>query len=333
MSAHERARLQFCRLAVGVVFVCGGVASVQAQQQDGEPSENASPLGTEANGSSADSAVISHAPDTNTTRDGATQPGAPTDEDRAHRDEHNASGSRSSGHIAPPPPREPMEPMDAHEMTRVMEMDDSAPFAMLKLDRFERDEGDNSAATAWKLAAWIGGDFDKVLLRSEGEHTRGEIDHADAEVLWDHAVASFWDTQVGVRHDFGVAPDRNWAAFGVQGLAPYWFDIEATAYAGDAGRTALRIEVDYDVSLTQRLILQPRVELNAYGKTDPAARIGSGLSDVEVGLRLRYEIRREIAPYIGIERVRRFGATASFVESDGMDAGDTRWVVGVRVWY
>jgi len=243
------------------------------------------------------------------------------------------SASQQTDHVAPPPPNQAMGPMDAQEMTRVMEMDDAAPLAMLKLDRLEYGDGEGDAATSWKLTAWAGGDFDKVLLRSEGEHSRGTFDHADAEVLWDHAIASFWDTQLGVRHDFGVGPDRNWAAFGVQGLAPYWFNVEATAYIGDAGRTALRLEVDYDLSLTQRLILQPRLELNAYGKADPEAHIGAGLSDAEIGLRLRYEIRREIAPYVGIEHVRRYGATASLVENDGMDAGETRWVAGIRIWY
>jgi copper resistance protein B len=136
-----------------------------------------------------------------------------------------------------------------------------------------------------------------------------------------------------VRQDFGQGPHRTWAAFGVQGLAPYWFDVDATAYVGDAGRTALRIEADYDLSLTQRLILQPRFELNAYGKDDPAANIGSGISDAEFGVRLRYEIRREFAPYIGVERVQRFGRTEDFVRDDGKSAGDTQWVVGLRIWY
>ena len=157
-----------------------------------------------------------------------------------------------------------------------MEMDDAAPLAMLKLDRLERDDRRRRRCDRLETVRMGRRRFRQDPLRSEGEHARGEFDHADAEMLWDHAVASFWDTQLGVRHDFGVGPDRNWAAFGVQGLAPYWFGIEATAYVGDAGRTALRLEIDYDLSLTQRLILQPRLELNAYGKADPAAHIGCG---------------------------------------------------------
>lgn len=239
----------------------------------------------------------------------------------------------ANDHVPPPPPEHPLQAMSDAEMTDAMEMNDDAMFAMLKLDRFEHADTDQGAATAWKLSAWAGGDIDKVLLRSEGEHVDGDFEHADAEFLWDHAVAAYWDTRLGVRQDFGRGPDRTWAAFGVQGIAPYGFGIEATAYVGDAGRTALRFEVDYDLLLAQRLILQPRVELNAYGKDDPGARIGPGLSDAAVGLRLRYEVRREFAPYVGVEWSRRFGQTADFARNDGIDAGDTRFVVGLRLWY
>ena len=170
-------------------------------------------------------------------------------------------------------------------------------------------------------------------LRSEGEAAHGAFQNADAEFLWDHAAAAFWDTTLGMRQDFGQGAHRTWAAFGVKGLAPYWFEVAATAYAGNAGRTALRIEADYELSLTQRLILQPRFELNAYGKDDPAARIGSGISDAELGLRLRYEIRRELAPYVGVERVQRLGRAADFANAEGIPDGETRWVVGLRFWY
>lgn len=241
--------------------------------------------------------------------------------------------SPSADHVAPPPPQHPMEPMSGGEMIDAMEMDDAASIATLRFDRLERVDGDDGTAGAWKFAASVGGDFDKLLVRSEGEHSHGEFERADAEALWSHAVASYWDTQVGVRRDFGRGADRSWAAFGVQGLAPYWFEVGATAYVGDAGRTALRLEVDYDLSLTQRLILQPRLEVNAYGEADRAARVGAGASDAEVGLRLRYEVRRELAPYVGVERSWLFGGTADFAQSDGRDAADTKWVVGLRVWY
>jgi copper resistance protein B len=250
---------------------------------------------------------------------------------RAHA--QDVSPDTTTGHVPPQPPQNPMHDMNAREMIDVMGMDDNATFAMVKMDRLEYFDSDSSSGASWNGSAWVGGDFDKLLMRSEGETTHGELDNADVEILWDHAVAAFWNTELGVRQDFGRGPNRTWAAFGVQGLAPYWFEIGATAYVGNAGRAALRIEADYELSLTQRLILQPRFELNAYGKADPAANIGSGISDAAFGLRLRYEIRREFAPYFGIERVRWFGRTADFARADGVAAGETQWVVGLRVWY
>ncbi len=333
MSARKGLVSRVLRLAIGIGFAGSVAAPVRAQPLDEPSSEKPSPSVRGEDRSAADSSATPAGSNAGAKRAERAPSEASLHDDPAHPEDPRTQASEQNQHVAPPRPSHLMGPMPAQEMTRVMEMDDAAPLAMLKFDRLEYRDGDGAAAGSWKFLAWAGGDLDKVQLRSEGEHARGRFDHADAEILWDHAAASFWDTQLGVRHDFGVGPDRNWAAFGVQGLAPYWLGIEATAYVGDAGRTALRVEVDYELSLTQRLILQPRFEFNAYAKADPAARIGAGVSDAEVGLRLRYEIRREIAPYMGIEHVRRFGATASLVERDGMDAGETRWVAGVRIWY
>lgn len=248
----------------------------------------------------------------------------------AHADRSSEAERPPPDHVAPPPPQHVMGDMSAAEMVEVMGMDDRATVALFALDRLEAAK---AGAQTWSAQVRIGGDFDKLHLRSEGERRDGRLEHADAELLWSHAIAPFWDTQLGVRRDFGQGPDRTWAAFGVQGLAPYWFELSATAYVGEQGRTALRLEADYDVLLTQRLVLQPRVELNAYGKDDLAAHLGSGLSDASAGLRLRYEIRREFAPYVGVEWTRRFGTTADFARAHGEDVNDVQWVVGVRAWF
>jgi copper resistance protein B len=244
---------------------------------------------------------------------------------------HAEAESSPAGHVPPAPPEHTMPPMSAEEMLATMAMNDDATYGKVKLDRFEHALG-GDAALAWSLDAWIGRDFDKLRIRSEGEKTDVRTS-ADVEALWSHAASAFWDTELGLRQDGGQRAGRTWAALGIQGLAPYWFELAATAYAGDAGRTAVRIEANYDLSLTQQLILQPRIELNAYGKGDPAGRIGSGLSDGEIGIRLRYEIKREIAPYIGVERTALFGGTADFARALGEDAYDTRWLAGLRVWY
>jgi copper resistance protein B len=223
------------------------------------------------------------------------------------------------------------DPTDMSTMTDVMQMNDDAAFGMIKFDQLERAFASGSP-TNWEGDAWYGGDFDKVWLRSEGEHEDGRLD-ARNELFWDHAFSSFWDWQLGARRDSGLADDRNWAAFGVRGIAPYWFQIEATAYAGEQERTAFRLRTEYELLFTQRLILQPELEMNVYGKSDPQRDVGSGLSDAQIGLRLRYEIRRELAPYIGVVWQRRFGDAARFARIDGRDPSDAQLVAGIRFWF
>jgi len=201
------------------------------------------------------------------------------------------------------------------------------------LDRLEVSDADNGTALGWEAMAWVGGDIQRIWLRSEGEAVDGRIEHGDMEVLYGRSVRPWWDVLAGVRQDVGEGPSRTWAAFGVQGLSPYKFEVAATAYIGQGGRTALRAEAEYDTLLTNRLILQWRAEANAYGKADPLAGIGSGLSTVEFGARLRYEITRQFAPYFGVEHDRAFGNTADLRRNAGHDAGDTRVVAGVRVWF
>ncbi|MGK2914523.1 MAG: copper resistance protein B [Porticoccaceae bacterium] len=161
----------------------------------------------------------------------------------------------------------------------------------------------------------------------------GRLQESRTELLWGHTVAAFWDAQLGVRHDDGEGPNRTWLAFGLQGLAPYWFELDLAAYVGESGRGALRLDGEYELLITQKLILQPRVEANIYSRRDADRELGAGLSDVSAGLHLRYEIRREFAPYVGIERVRKFGNTADFARAGGGDASTTQLVAGLRFWF
>jgi copper resistance protein B len=224
-----------------------------------------------------------------------------------------------------------MEPMTGKQMIDVMEMDDAALYGAVRIDQFEWRDRHNTRA--WSAGAWYGGDYNKLRLRTEGERTHGRTEDASAEALWDHVATRWWSVLSGMRYDFDSSATRTWAAFGVEGLAPQWFDVEATVYVGDEGRTALRAHVRYELLLTQKLILQPELEANLYGKDDPARGIGSGLSDIQAGLRLRYEIRREFAPYIGVEWRGMFGNTADFARSDGEDPRDAQFVAGLRVWF
>jgi len=231
-------------------------------------------------------------------------------------------------HVAPPPPQRQPAPMPPEHMADMMQMDDLARRGMWLFDRLERTRGvGGDYATAWEAEGWWGSDTNRVWLRTEGERSAEGTHDARAEVLWGHAFSTFWDWQLGVRHDFGHGPDRQWIAAGVQGLAPYWFETQATFYAGPQGRTALRLQASYDLHFTQRLILAPNLELNFYGKDDPLRGIRAGLSETEAGLRLRYEFSRRFAPYLGVNHTRRFG------EPTAPPRRETTWLAGIRLWF
>ncbi|MBS0555937.1 MAG: copper resistance protein B [Proteobacteria bacterium] len=214
-----------------------------------------------------------------------------------------------------------------------MDMLDDKPLGMLLFDRLEYFDARDADGTALEAQAWYGNDANKLWFKAEGEYSDGRVHEMRTEALWDRPFSAFWDTQLGVRHDFGTGADRTWAAFGIHGLAPYWFEVDAAFYVGQSGRTALRFESEYELLLTQRLILQPRFEVNIYGRSDPRNGIGSGLSDAALGLRLRYEITRQFAPYIGVEAQRRFGSSADYARAEGDAAFDPRLVAGLRFWF
>lgn len=214
-----------------------------------------------------------------------------------------------------------------------MNMEDDPLIAKFLLDKLEYVHGDQTDSMVWDGRFRLGHDLDRLWIRSEGERAHGTTRDADAELLWGHTYAAYWDVVTGVRHDFGTGPSRDWAALGIQGLAPYRFDVEATAYAGPTGRTALRLKTSYDLLLTQRIILTPEIDANLYSKDDLDRGIGAGLSDTSVGLRLRYEIRREFAPYIGAGYVQKYGKTADIARINGDPAHDMQIVAGVRIWF
>lgn len=243
-----------------------------------------------------------------------------------------ARAGTSNDHVPPPPPQYELPPMSPAHMADMMQMYDKALRGMWLFDRLERRRGTGGdGSTAWSAEGWWGGDVDRLWLKTEGERSGDGTHDARAELLWGHAASTFWDWQLGVRHDFGQGPSRQWVAAGVQGLAPYWFELAATLYAGPQGRTAARFEASYELRFTQRLILSPELELNLYGKDDPRRGIRAGLSEAEAGLRLRYEFSRRFAPYIGIEQTRRFGRFDDVRRHE--PARETAWVAGLRFWF
>ncbi len=213
------------------------------------------------------------------------------------------------------------------------EVHDTALNSYFIFEKLEWQDADEGSALNWEAQGWIGGDVDRLWLRSEGERTNGKTEEAEIQALWGHAISPWWDLVGGVRQDFKPGDPQTWAAFGIQGLALYNFEAQATAYLGEGGQTAARLEGDYDILLTNKLILQPTAEFNFYGKNDPQRGIGSGLSESEIGLRLRYEIRPQFAPYVGVTWNRSYGKTADYASEEGEDNNEARLVLGVRVWF
>jgi len=242
-------------------------------------------------------------------------------------------GQSEREHVAPDAPGLTMPEMSRSEMIRVMGMNDQQTYHRFQLDELEGQWTGHDTTSAWDGELYWGNDVNKLALKSEGEIAGSNVADARAELVWDRIVSRWWSGQLGVRHDWGDGPERDWGAAGLRGLAPYFFDVEAVFYLGEGGRTALRFAADYDLLLTQRLILQPKAELNAYGKDDPARGLMSGLSDVDIGLRLRYEFRREIAPYIGVSWASALGETSDLQRANGEDPGKWRILAGLRITF
>ena len=184
----------------------------------------------------------------------------------------------------------------------------------------------------WNGEAWFGGDINRLVIKTEGEGG-DDIEEAEVQALYSRAWDHVTDLQIGIRQDIEPNPSRTYLALGFETLAPYWFEVEGALFLGERGQVLGRLDGNYDFQLTQRLVLQPRAEVNFAAKDDRAIGLGSGLSDAELGLRLRYEIQREFAPYIGVTWERKFGDTADYARADGERAEPTRFVVGLRAWY
>jgi copper resistance protein B len=207
-------------------------------------------------------------------------------------------------------------------------------FSQVLFDLAEVSPGRGRDLYRWDAQAWFGGDFDRLVLKSEGEASAGDPpEQAEIQALWGHAIAPYFNLQAGVRYDVRPDPERAYAVVGVEGLAPYWFEVEAHAFLSNKGELFARLKAEHDMLITQRLILQPRVEAEVAFQDVPAIGAGSGVQDVELGLRLRYEIAREFAPYAGVQYQRLFGATRRYASDAGDEAGSTRLVLGVRAWF
>jgi copper resistance protein B len=203
------------------------------------------------------------------------------------------------------------------------------------IDSIEASFGDGEEGYSWNAQGWTGGDINRFWWKTEGEGAfGGQLHDAEVQALYSRAVAPFWDVQAGVRQDFRPdGDDTTHLTVGVQGVAPYWFEMSAAAFLSTEGDLTARAEAEYDQRLTQKWILQPAIEAAFSASDIPELEIGSGLTSVTAGLRLRYEIRKEFAPYVGVEWSRSFGDTADYAKARGEDADATRFVVGIKAWF
>lgn len=234
--------------------------------------------------------------------------------------------------IPPPLPANPASAVGPGMPAPVM---DNRIFAHVLFDQFEgRTSGPNNQFR-WDGEAWIGTDMNKLWLKSEGFANRSTVSDGDQEALYDRPIphTRYLDGQVGIRADLDSGPARTWAEVGIEGLVPYYFQFAPTLYIRDGGNVAGRLTGSYDLLLTQRLILQPEAELNLYNKDDPGRRTGSGLSDMDTGLRLRYEISRKFAPYVGFAYNGKYGRTAHYSRLARESTNDPRFIFGLRLWY
>jgi len=281
---------------------------------------------------------------------GHTMPAAETDAHAGHNGgalDHSAHGpDPHAGHRTPDlpasaAPREPVPVPTAEDFAAAFPtlapnaMEHAPAFnSLVVFDHLEAWDNAHDSGQAWGIDSWFGGDIHRLWLRSEGERSDRHVQDWSADALYGRAISPWWDFVAGVRHDNGhQRPDLTRAAVGFQGMAPYKFEVSAMAYLGGTRKAELAVEIEYDVLLTNRLILQPVIEANLVAGDDPQRGVGKGLSSVEAGLRLRYEITRRFAPYVGFVHERVYGNTADLHRDAGAAASESRWVAGVRLWF
>lgn len=280
---------------------------------------------------------------------GHCTPSAPPQPQSGTTDPHagHDMGSTAGPEIQPgPPPREalsgPRHAADAYWGSEAMqrgrnilrEEHGNMPVGRFLVDRAEARLRDGRDGYLVDIQAWYGGDIDKLWLKSElGGSWGKKLEHAEVQALWSHAIGPWFDVQAGARFDAQPGPNRSHLVLGIQGLAPYWWEVEGAVFLSSKGDVTARAEAEYDLRVTQKLILQPRAEVDLSLQDVPELAIGSGLTSASLGLRLRYQISPLVAPYIGVEYERTFGDTRRFLRANGEDPGGFNLLAGIRFWF
>ncbi|WP_186062314.1 copper resistance protein B [Burkholderia gladioli] len=260
---------------------------------------------------------------------------------------HAAEVEMPSPAVVPEPLVQPMAPSPASPVAPLTDADRRAVYrggalhdmgdtelhSYFVFDQLEWQRRAAGGTLNWNGNGWIGGDLDRLWLRTEGSRIGSRLEDAEVQALWGHSITPWWDLVAGVRHDFRPSAAQTWLAFGIQGLALYNFESEVTVFVGQRGQASLRVEGRYDLLITNRLILQPSLEANLFAKNDAARGQGAGLGDTSLGLRLRYEVDRQFAPYLGISWDRSYGNSARMVVREGGRRSELSVLAGVRVWF
>ncbi len=212
-------------------------------------------------------------------------------------------------------------------------MSDDPVLTKFMLDKLEVGASGGSNPITWESDIWVGQDLNKLWFKTEGERVSGTTEGSRNQLVFSRAVAPFWDFQVGYRQDTAPGETRDYATVGFQGVAPYYFESDISLSYGQKDQLAINANFEYEMMLTQKLVLSPEIEVDIYSKDDDEMGIRSGISSLEAGIRLRYEIKREFAPYIGVNWSQKLGGTADLARSEGEDASETMFVVGIRAWY
>jgi copper resistance protein B len=261
---------------------------------------------------------------------------APVHDQHQHQHQHHepesgptSAAGAGSTHVPLAPPAHVMPSMSTHEMIEIMAMDDTERYGKLTFNEAEWADDDSFA---WDVDARYGGDQHKLWLRSEGVRQSAH-ESFSIDALWDRIFTRWWSIRGGLRHDEQEGATRTSLVIGLQGLAPQWFEVDSNLFLRDNGVLTLQGEVDYDLLLTQRLVLQPLLEVTFNNKSDAERAAGSGLSELELGLRLRYELRREFAPYLGVKWARSFGNTADYARAEAREVNELQIVAGLRAWF
>ena len=251
-----------------------------------------------------------------------------------------AAAAQTAAEDEPPPPTDHaadrfFDPkVMAAARTEVHQGHGGETYAMVLVNMAEYRAVNGADGYRWEGEAWYGGDIHRLVFKTEGEGVINDgTEHAEGQLLYSRAVGPYFNLQAGVRYDFRPDPTRAYATIGIEGLAPGFIETQTALFVSNKGDVLGRIEAYYDQLITQRLVVQPRVEINLAAQDVREHDIGAGVSDIELGLRLRYEVRREFAPYIGVSYSRKTGNTAAYARAAGEGTGSASFVMGIRTWF